>query len=1159
MVRSAPLLSPAFLCLAAIGGLRSMAAIPGPTQGLVAYWAFDEGTGSTAADSSGNGYTMSLVNGPAWTAGKLGGALSFNGVNNYALVPSLNLGTNPAVSVSLWLNRTYRVPSNGSTVLFEFSANFNSSTTGFEFFPDDTCSMAVGLHGNAGYNLKCYTQPSSGVWHHLVAVYDKSQNAANEITFYLDGVVQAAGSQPDTADNSNLFGTNPLYLFARGGSQLFAAGTIDDLRIYNRALSAAEVSQLYSLGTGPPDTTPPTVSLTAPLNGAIVSNTVTLSATATDNVAVAAVQFRVDGASVGSPVTSPPYQVSWNTASAANGSHTVSATATDTSDNAATVSASVNVLNPAPAPGLVAHWTFDEGTGSTATDSSGNGYTMSLVNAPAWTTGKLGGALYFNGVNNYAVAPSFNLGTTAAASVALWLNRTYTPLNGASTVLFEFSANFNSSTTGFEFFPDDTCGMAIGLHGNAGYNLKCYAQPSSGVWHHLVAVYDKSQNAANEISFYLDGVVQAAGSQPYTADNSNLFGTNPLYLFARGGSQLFASGTIDDLRIYNRALSAAEVSQLYGQGGAVNLPLSPRLAVLTYSQAQQFTASSTNVTWSVDGSPGGSAGAGTITASGLYSAPAAIGQHVVAAASVANPNQTQSATVFVTHSPGALTYHGDNQRTGQNTNETVLTLANVNTGQFGKLFAYAVDGQVYAQPLYVENLALPGQNTDNVVFVATEHDSVYAFDADGRTASPLWHASFINPAAGITTVPSSDVGTPLITPEIGITSTPVIDPTGNTIYVVAYTKEVSGGVARYVHRLHALDLATGAEKPGGPIVIQGSVRGAGAGSSGGSILFTSRTQLQRSALLLDHGVVYVAFASHFDLNTYHGWLMGYDATTLQLVLIFNDTPNGSEGGIWQSGCGPAADSYGSVYLVAGNGTFDTTFDTNGFTAQGDYGDSFVKISRSGGAFSIADYFTPYNQATISANDDDVGSGGNLLLPDQPGPHPHLMISGGKQGTLYLLDRTAMGHFNPANDNQIVQSLIAATGPIFCTPAVWQNHVYLGASSDFLKEYLLSNGLLSNAPHSSAPVTFAFPGATPIVTSSGTSNGIVWALQYSGSSSSSVLHAYDATNLTRELYNSTQAGSRDNVGAGIKFAVPTVANGRAYVGTQAQLVGYGLLP
>ena len=613
------------------------------------------------------------------------------------------------------------------------------------------------------------------------------------------------------------------------------------------------------------------------------------------------------------------------------------------------------------------------------------------------------------------------------------------------------------------------------------------------------------------------------------------------------------------MRLYNRALSAAEVTQLYNLGAASLAPsISPQVAVLTSTESQQFTANPSSVTWSVDGTPGGSPSAGTITGSGLYSPPQAVGQHVVTAANVANPAQTQSATVYVTAYAGALTYHCDNMRTGQNTNETVLTPANVNSAQFGKLFTYAVDGQVYAEPLYVANLSIPGQGYHNVVFVATEHDSVYAFDAEARTSAPLWHTNFTNPGAGVTTVPSSDVGNPLLTPEIGITSTPVIDLASNTIYVVTDTKEVSGNVASYVHRLHALDITTGNEKPGGPVVIQGSVPGDGEGSSGGSVAFTSKIQLQRSGLLLDHGVVYVAFASHFDLNVYHGWLMGYDATSLQQVLIWNDTPNGSEGGIWQNGCGPAADTNGNVYLTTGNGTFDTNFDANGFPVAGDYGDSFVKFSWSGSTFAVADYFTPYNQDYLSANDLDLDSGGNLLLPDQPGPHPYLMISGGKQGTIYVVDRTAMGHYNPASDSQIVQTLIAAGGGIFCSPAVWQNHVYFGAVSDVLKEYQLSNGLLSTTPHSSASVTFAFPGATPAVSSSGTTNGILWALQFQGSSSA-ILHAYDATNLTRELYNSTQAGTRDDAGPGIKFAVPTTANGRVYIGTQSQLIGYGLLP
>src|ERR1700674_2068670 len=333
-----------------------------------------------------------------------------------------------------------------------------------------------------------------------------------------------------------------------------------------------------------------------------------------------------------------------------------------------------------------------------------------------------------------------------------------------------------------------------------------------------------------------------------------------------------------------------------------------------------------------------------------------------------------------------LTHRNDNMRTGQNTSESVLTPSSVNSTAFGKLLSLPTDGYVYAQPLYKSNVLIPAKGLRNVLFVATEHDSVYAFDANGVTTTPLWHVSFINPSVGITTVPSDDVFINDIVPEIGITGTPVIDPQGGTLYVVAKTKENG----TYVQRLHALDITTGAEKFGGPAVIQASVPGTGNGSSGGTLPFDPLIENQRAGLLLVNGVVYIAFASHGDIGTYHGWVFGYNAATLQQVAVFNDTPNRLQGGIWQGGNGPAADSSGNVFVISGNGTFDA--DEEGV----DFGDSFLKLNA--GGLALVDFFTPFNQASLNANDVDLGSSGPLLLPDQTGTaHPHLVLGAGKDG------------------------------------------------------------------------------------------------------------------------------------------------------------------
>jgi hypothetical protein len=446
--------------------------------------------------------------------------------------------------------------------------------------------------------------------------------------------------------------------------------------------------------------------------------------------------------------------------------------------------------------------------------------------------------------------------------------------------------------------------------------------------------------------------------------------------------------------------------------------------------------------------------------------------------------------------------------------------------------------------------------------VATEHDSVYAFDADGRSGTPLWKVSFINPSAGVTTVLPSDVGELQdLVPEIGITGTPVIDPASATLYVVAKTKEVVGSTTTFVQRLHALDLASGAEKLGGPLVLQATVPGTGDGSSGGQVSFLPLRQNQREALLLVGGTIFIAFGSHGDKNPYHGWVLAYDATTLAQKFAFCNTPNGSEGGIWQSGSGPGADASGYVYFVSGNGTFDAS------TGGVDYGDTFTKISPTSGA--VVDYFTPFDQSTLDTTGLDLGSAGSLLLPDQPGAHPHLMVSAGKNGTVYLVDRDAMGHFQSGSNSQIVETLTnvftAANGtsepgnyaaPVYFKTASGVAYVYFAPVSDQVRAYTLTNGLLSTTPAMTSALAYAYPGASMAISANGSAGAILWATERPGGYTTSlpgVLHAYDATNLSTELF-STRLGD-----VAVKFSPPTVANGKVFVSDQSQLVVLGLLP
>lgn len=485
-----------------------------------------------------------------------------------------------------------------------------------------------------------------------------------------------------------------------------------------------------------------------------------------------------------------------------------------------------------------------------------------------------------------------------------------------------------------------------------------------------------------------------------------------------------------------------------------------------------------------------------------------------------------------------LTYHNDLSRTGQNLNETILTPARLEAGEFGPLFSNPVDGQVYGQPLYMWGLNVAGKGLHNVVFIVTEHDSVYAFDADSNTgsnAAPLWQVSFLNPAAGITSVPSDTLGCQAISPEMGITSTPVIDPNTGTLYVVAMTLEDFGQT--YVHRLHALDVATGQEKPGSPVQIEASAPGTGDGNT--VVIFKPSLYKERAGLLLLNGVVYTAWSSNCDSGNYHGWVISYDAKTLERVAIYTSTPNWEAGSIWQSGAAPAADGNGNIYTITGNGTFDAA------GGGSDLGDSVIKLSPANG-LSVLDYFTPFNAGLLDVKDIDLGSSGALLLPDSAGTpqHPHLLVTGGKEGRIYLVDRESMGHFSPSSDSQIVQSLPTAIGPLYGIPVYFNNTVFFSGQNDTLKAFPISEGLLSETPSSQSAGTIAGMGSVPSISANGAVQGIIWTIQ------PDALYAYDATNLGNELY-------RASYGSYVKFSTPTIANGKVYVGTGGSVAVFGL--
>jgi hypothetical protein len=495
----------------------------------------------------------------------------------------------------------------------------------------------------------------------------------------------------------------------------------------------------------------------------------------------------------------------------------------------------------------------------------------------------------------------------------------------------------------------------------------------------------------------------------------------------------------------------------------------------------------------------------------------------------------------------------DNLRTGATLHEKSLTPQNVNARQFGKLGAFKVDGAVYAQPLFIPSVEIPGQGRHDVLFLATEHDSVYAFDATRPGDPPLWQVSLLDRSRGSVPVSEDDAQCPFIRPEVGITSTPVIDLKTGTLYLLARTKiRHAVGSDEYFQHLHALAITTGVEKWGGPKLISASVSGKGDGATNGQVPFNPVRENPRAALLLANGALYLTWASSCDVDPYHGWVMAYDPQTLARRAVLNVTPDGSDGGIWASDAGPAADTDGNVYVPTGNGTFDAG------SGGRDYGDSVLKLTLEDGSLAIRDYFTPHDQARISGADADVGSSGPLLLPDQAGPHRHLLLQPTKDSTIYVIDRDKMGKFQ--RDNDALVEMIRMPGGGYGAMAYWNGHVFFAASDDYLRAYAIKNGQLTLS--GSSTVKFANPGATPSVCADGNKNAIVWAIAtktWNGPDNKpAVLYAFDATRLGQPIYTSEQNSQRDRAAMATRFVIPLVVNGRVYFGARGEVEVYGLL-
>ncbi len=575
----------------------------------------------------------------------------------------------------------------------------------------------------------------------------------------------------------------------------------------------------------------------------------------------------------------------------------------------------------------------------------------------------------------------------------------------------------------------------------------------------------------------------------------------------------------------------------------VLLTVSPQNVSLAPNGQQQFTATvqgtnNTGVTWSVNGVGGGNNTVGTITSSGLYSAPGTPGTYTITATSMALPNYSVNASATVqTIPPGVvsvLTYHNDDARDGANLNETTLNLTNVNSQQFGKIIALPVDGQIYAQPLYVPNVNVSG-TLHNVVFVATENDTVYAFDADGLSSQPLWERHLATPLQI-----NDEEG---ISPLLGITSTPVIDPISGTMYVLTDGSENG----HKVYRLHALAMASGAEMFGGPVVVTGTVQGTGYDSNNGQITLESSCY-QRNGLALDPASngIYISFG-----HCNHGWILSYDKSSLQATGIVNMTPDGGGGGLW--GGAPAIDDgTGDLYIISGVDLDDP---------PPDYNDSAVRLSSS---LSVLDFFEPSNETYLSDNDVDFGSGGAIIMPENQSQYPHELIGGGKDGRVFVMNRDNMGGFGMTNNViQTVQTGTQQNDNIFSTPTFWNGTLYFHSAQDVVKAYYWypDTGLISTHPVSHGNNVYGGHGANTSISANGTSDGILWDIDTSQAHNGgpAVLHAYNAVNLSQELYNSSQAGGRDTAGAAVKFTVPTIADGHVYVGAASELDIYGLLP
>ena len=953
-------------------------------------------------------------------------------------------------------------------------------------------------------------------------------------------------------------GLRPISLF-------FLATLAATLILQGCTASPFSTSSASSSSPAPPD--PPVVAISVSPTSASVAATKTLQFTATVSGTVnTAVTWQVSGdATHGTISTSGLYTAPASVPNPASVTITVTSQADSTKSAAAavTVTSSADTTPPSAPSALLAtaiSGTKVNLTWVASTDNVGvTGYLVERCSGASCTS--------FAQIGTSTTANFSDSGLTASTSYGYRVRAT-----DAAGNLSTYS-NTASATT--QVGPDTTPPTApTGL----------VATASSGT--QIGLAWTASTDNAGVTGYRVErcsGASCTSFAQIGTSTTAN-FSDSGLTASTSYGYRVRATDAAGNLSNYSNTASATTSSS---GGSNITVNVSPRRGGLTVTQTLSIAATLANdtanagVSWSSSG--GGSFSSPTSTSGNpvTFTAPSSAGVVTITATSVADGAKTATATIGVTDLTGVTTYLNGNTRQGVNLQEFALATSGasaVNSTNFGKIFTCTVDAAVYAQPLWVANLSISGV-IHNVVYVATQHNTLYALDADGPSCQNVWGgAKNLNPA-GQTWVTSSDVSCQDLTPDIGIVGTPVIDRSTNTLYVVTKSKTTSGTITYHQH-IHALDITTGSEKFSGPVEISASVSGNGNGSSGGVLNFDPLIHNQRPALLLENGHVIISWASHCDNGTYHGWLLSYGASTLAQEAVLNLSPNGTLSGIWMSGSGPAADSSGNIYFATGNGTFDAS---NSTSPNNDYGDSVVKVGPpSGGTFPVLSYFTPLDQAFLEGTDGDQGAGGVLLLP-AVGSKNHL-AQAGKSGNIYVTDRSSLGGFSPSSNNVVQELSGAVPGGMWGSPTYWNGNIYFGAakdplaSSDPMRAFSFdtsSSATLSTPPTSVTTKIFGFPGPTAPVSANGSSNGILWALDnalYCTAQSTgcgpAVLHSYDATDLSTELWN-----SGNTAGNAVKFTVPTVANGKVYVGTRGNNTGgaasstsvpgqldvYGLLP